>query len=57
MEGVNYHAAKEAITLATRAEDLMFACEGGFFFFDENGPLCLNEIFEIPVCVINWWER
>ena len=32
VEGVNYHGAKQAITLAMRAEDLMFACGGDFFF-------------------------
>ena len=28
MEGVDYPAAKQAITLAMKVEDLMFACVG-----------------------------
>ncbi len=40
MEGVDYPAAKQAITLAMKAENLMFACGGDFLLLTNMALSC-----------------
>ena len=57
MVGVDYPAARQAITLAMKAEDRMFACVDDFPALLKMGPVVSIDIFEKRVYILNWRER